>query len=67
MKKIFYFTAVVIFCIFVIHSGFYQNKKNIQINLPSVFDEKNLYSNDLIGEPYVLHIFASWCSVCKQP
>ncbi|AHX04394.1 ahpC/TSA family protein [Ehrlichia japonica] len=38
-----------------------------RIVLPILFTEDQVFdTNDLIGHPYILNVFASWCTTCQE-
>ncbi|QGR02748.1 DsbE family thiol:disulfide interchange protein [Ehrlichia ruminantium] len=38
-----------------------------RIILPLLYTEDQLFdTNDLIGHPYILNVFASWCTTCQE-
>ncbi|AHX03419.1 ahpC/TSA family protein [Ehrlichia chaffeensis str. Heartland] len=38
-----------------------------RVVLPILFTEDQVFdTNDLIGQPYILNVFASWCTTCQE-
>ena len=68
IKKSFTLLIALLALILVPIFGLFNNKKGIEIYLPSLFPEQNeqFNSNNFIGRPYILNIFNSWCSACKE-
>ena len=65
-KKIHYFVMAIVICALIVVLSIYKNNKSIKIHLPPLFNTEYLDTTSLLGKPYVLNVFASWCSSCRQ-
>lgn len=68
VNRSYYFIIIVAFFIIVLVSGVYSHKGNIKIYLPALTQtdhNHHLDSNHLLGTPYILNVFASWCASCN--
>ncbi|MBQ4875256.1 MAG: redoxin family protein [Rickettsiaceae bacterium H1] len=60
------FVFLVLSSILVLALILHDNKKSVEIYLPSLFSQQSSYLNskNLVGKPYVLNVFNSWCTSC---
>ena len=42
------------------------NKKAPTYQLPELYTQESVHDGDLLGSPYVLNVFASWCVACEH-
>ncbi|AAZ68731.1 DsbE family thiol:disulfide interchange protein [Ehrlichia canis] len=61
-----FFTFVAIFTKVLLNKNTAPDNTN-RIVLPILFTEDQVFdTNDLIGHPYILNVFASWCTTCQE-
>lgn len=68
IHKIYYSVIIPIIFIGILIFSAYESKKAVQIYLPSLFPEKEIHfdTSNFIGTPYIINVFNSWCSSCRE-